>query len=312
MSNSPVEYDAGAAEHNAGARTPEVDGTDEHSAGAMDYDALADTPGDSRMPRGPAALRYRPEGELPPGSEVPDFRYDTLEMGLRFYKTRALFVGNLTPPLDAQRFQQHIKALAAPATIDRCWLARQRTHGLVLVSDETGAEDVREKLHGSHYPEDDHASLALFCDFVPAKRVKEWAFQEDRGPKDGKWCVEYVDGPDDGGSPQRYANHKLLSAGRVPEFHPRAGGGGGGRGGRGGDRWGGDRSRGGGRGRGDRGYGDRGYGGDRGDRGYGDRGDRGYGDRNDRGYGDRNDRGYGNRGYGDRYDRPRLRLPRRD
>lgn len=82
----------------------------------------------------------------------------------RYRLTRALFIGNLRRPLDAHEFQKYLRLLAVIATnevdtedgvefvIERAWLNRSRTHGIVLVNDERGAEFIREKLNGSKYP----------------------------------------------------------------------------------------------------------------------------------------------------------------
>ncbi|ODQ78402.1 hypothetical protein BABINDRAFT_162637 [Babjeviella inositovora NRRL Y-12698] len=224
---------------------------------------------------------YRPDGPvepvLPPASEVPDVVYDITETPL-FNKTRALFIGNLTSPINAHNFQTFLKHIAEPATIERAWLNRLRSHSIVLCSDEEGAERIRGILNGSKYPsvEDDEAMLrdlredkpdmeivrnALFVDYIPVKRINQWTYEEDRGPRDGKWKIEYETqeirereetprekDSDDESKAESQVNtddadipaavttrvivhHRLLSAGHVPRFRSARGGRGGPRGG---------------------------------------------------------------------------------
>ena len=75
-----------------------------------------------------------------------------------FHVTRALFIANLRRPLNAIHFQQYLRTLADEAggyTIERAWLNRTRSHGIVLVDKEEGAAYIREKLVGSIYPSEE-------------------------------------------------------------------------------------------------------------------------------------------------------------
>lgn len=98
--------------------------------------------------------------QLEPQEEVV---YEVVETPL-FHVTRALFVGNLRKPINAIEFQKYLKTLASAAAksgleikhsgclIERAWLNKTRTHGIILVSNEEGAKFIRHELNNSKYP----------------------------------------------------------------------------------------------------------------------------------------------------------------
>ena len=78
-----------------------------------------------------------------------------------FNVTRALFIGNLRRPINAIDFQNYLKELASAGgdnVIERAWLNRTRTHGIVLVDKEEGAKYIRERLNGTTYPSEEEDS----------------------------------------------------------------------------------------------------------------------------------------------------------
>lgn len=135
--------------------------------------------------------------------------------------TRTLFIGNLRRPLDAIGFQNHLRQVLrdidSSYTIDRAWMNRTRTHSIVLVSHVEAAEALRGLLHGQLYPlEEERMELyneyadrersknrkearplesieqhRLFVDYMDKRDIGQWIFEEDLGPKNGKWRVEY-------------------------------------------------------------------------------------------------------------------------
>lgn len=209
-----------------------------------------------------------------------------------------MFIGNLRRPLDANEFQSHLRRLAAIASaevdpadgpefvIERAWLNRSRTHGIVLVNDERGAQFIRDRLNGSRYPtEADDSRLqeqhdgreqaryarevaefdrlappqrtetagvddlevdlddldsrpapvpvpprqldirrhGLYVDYIPVKVINQWIFEEDRGPKNAQWKVDYQQRGDD-----TFAVHQLLEGDFKPRYdtalhHPKYG-----------------------------------------------------------------------------------------
>lgn len=196
--------------------------------------------------------------ELEPQEEVS---YEVREEPA-FNVTRALFIGNLRRPINAIDFQNYLKELASDGgenSIERAWLNRTRTHGIVLVDKEEGAIYIRDKLNGSIYPSEeedlklkeefdrrenadyekrkqeyedaeDKESLAepappkqftverkpLYVDFIPVKAINQWIYEEDRGPKNGKWKISYEDKGDG-----ILANHELLTGDFMPRYNQR-------------------------------------------------------------------------------------------
>lgn len=135
--------------------------------------------------------------------------------------TRALFVGNLRRPLNAISFQNHLRKLLqdidSSYTIDRAWMNRTRTHAIVLASHVAAAEALRAALNGELYPSESERNELLqeyleretarnekplreldsikqhdmFVDYMLVGDISTWIFEEDSGPKNGKWRVEY-------------------------------------------------------------------------------------------------------------------------
>lgn len=179
-----------------------------------------------------------------------------------FNLTRALFIGNLRRPINAIDFQNYLKELASAGgdnIIERAWLNRTRTHGIVLVDREEGAKYIRDRLNGSIYPSEeeglrlkeeydrrekenykkqlqdyeeaeDKVSLTqpsspkelsverkpLYVDFIPVKAINQWIYEEDKGPRNGKWQIGYENKGDD-----ILANHALLTGDFMPRYNQR-------------------------------------------------------------------------------------------
>lgn len=192
-----------------------------------------------------------------------------------FHVTRALFIANLRKPINAMHFQNYLKGLAESGggyKVERAWLNRTRTHGIVLIDNEDGATYIRDKLLGVLYPpEEEELKLKdefemveeeryeaelkqyeleverlgsdqdlkppaapkkfaverhpLYVDYIPVKAINQWVYEEDRGPRNGKWKIDYETRGD-----EVIASHTLLNGEFVPRLPPRFGGRGRGRG----------------------------------------------------------------------------------
>lgn len=133
--------------------------------------------------------------------------------------TRVVFIGNLRKPLDTMSFQDHLSVLVKRMhplyKIVRVWMNRSRTHALVLTGSVETARALRRQLNGSKYPESsereylarfesklsggdltstDTQSLVqheLFVDYLEFQHMSHFIFEEDYGPKDAKWRVDY-------------------------------------------------------------------------------------------------------------------------
>ncbi|EEQ36514.1 hypothetical protein EJF18_10649 [Clavispora lusitaniae] len=148
----------------------------------------------------------------------------------KHHPTRALFFGNLRRPVNAITFQAHLRRLAQErsASIERAWMNRTRSHAVVLVSSVEAATALRDQMNGSLYPPpEEREALAdqllsieteqyeeakrtgqaaaepsrldlssipqheLFVDFIQVSQINQWIFEEDHGPRNGKWLVAY-------------------------------------------------------------------------------------------------------------------------
>ncbi|WLF81120.1 hypothetical protein PVL30_004917 [Lodderomyces elongisporus] len=203
-------------------------------------------------------------GRTKQDDEVQDVVYEVTEKP-SFHVTRALFIGNLRKPLNAGDFQRYLRSLAESNkdikfNIDRAWLNRLRTHAIVLVSNEEGAEFLRSQLSGSIYPgeeedlrlkeefenreterfehekriyddlseeEKEKASapveprefftdrLPLYVEYIPVKAIGQWTFEEDKGPRDGIWKLEFTTRNE-----EIVASHLLLNGDYIPQYRP--------------------------------------------------------------------------------------------
>jgi hypothetical protein len=250
--------------------------------------------GHERRPRG--GELYRPKAAKPNALDHQGLRIDdgvepqeevlyTVTDEPAFNPTRALFIGNLRRPINANEFQQFLRQLLRDSggnyVVERAWLNRTRTHGIVLVDREEGADYLRQQLNGSIYPRpeddvrlreefdrlelerynrevqeyesrkqelglddaamesEDRPSLEpprplkefqpvrepLYVDYIPVKAINQWIFEEDKGPRNGKWKIVY-ELPADDPSAGILATHVLLNGDFVPRYtgrQPRGG-----------------------------------------------------------------------------------------
>lgn len=57
--------------------------------------------------------------------------------------------------------------------------------------------------------------IPLYVEYIPVKAINQWTFEEDRGPRDGKWKLEYVNRND-----ELVASHTLLNGEYIPRYIP--------------------------------------------------------------------------------------------
>lgn len=160
--------------------------------------------------------------------------------------TRVVFVGNLRKPMDAMKFQDHLRVVVRKVhpmyRVIRVWMNRSRTHALVLTGSVDAARALRAKLNGSKYPDDaerqylvrlasgmgdsafpdkDMRSLNhhdLFVDYLHFRQMSEWIFEEDYGPRNAVWRVDYRKQGEYG---EVAAEHTLLEGDFRPVYGPR-------------------------------------------------------------------------------------------
>jgi SAP domain-containing ribonucleoprotein len=121
--------------------------------------------------------------------------------------TSALYIRNLMRPLRPADVKEHLIALATPPSqepnpdvIVDFFLDHIRTHAFVILNSISAAARVRSALHDRVWP-DERNRKALWVDFIPADKVREWIDTEEgeaggRGQMN-RWEVVYesdVDG----------------------------------------------------------------------------------------------------------------------
>lgn len=149
----------------------------------------------------------------------------------RHKPTRALFIGNLRRPINAILFQTYLRELIVEVDpsfgVDRAWMNKTRTHAIILFNQTAAAEAVRARLNGKMYPDtaereallsefhareqaryerdsatgnckpprvvslDDVAQHSLYVDYCRVSQVEDLIYEEDSGPKNGKWQFAY-------------------------------------------------------------------------------------------------------------------------
>ena len=57
--------------------------------------------------------------------------------------------------------------------------------------------------------------IPLYVEYIPVKAINQWTFEEDRGPRDGKWKLEFEHRDGD-----TVASHTLLNSDYIPRYVP--------------------------------------------------------------------------------------------
>lgn len=114
-----------------------------------------------------------------------------------FTQTRALFIANLNPDMDASVFKKILEEEAARenCSIERAWLNSRRTYCYVLVSDVPGATSIRSRLNGSTVPNSPDDGVKLYVDYIPVRALDLWIEQENNAPSDAIWKISYESVP---------------------------------------------------------------------------------------------------------------------
>lgn len=121
--------------------------------------------------------------------------------------TTALYIRNFVRPLQETRLHDYLTTLATPPgsepepdAISHFHIDRVRTHALVQFKNLSAAARVRSVMHDRVWPDEPNRK-ALWVDFIPDEKVKEWIDQEQAsgpGRNTKKWEVIYEETEDDG------------------------------------------------------------------------------------------------------------------
>lgn len=119
--------------------------------------------------------------------------------------TNSLYIKNFMRPLRAPMVQDYLVELATPPgkspdpeVVLDFYLDQVRTHAFVQFQNIASAARVRSALHDQIWP-DERNRKALWVDFIPSEKVREWAEEEKSGGRGNfvRWEVVY-DQDDDG------------------------------------------------------------------------------------------------------------------
>ncbi|APA07084.1 hypothetical protein SS1G_04215 [Sclerotinia sclerotiorum 1980 UF-70] len=121
--------------------------------------------------------------------------------------TSALYIRNFVRPLQEPRLHDYLTTLATPPgsepdpdVILHFHIDRVRTHALVQFKTLSAAARVRSVMHDRVWPDEPNRK-ALWVDFIPDEKVKEWIDQEQAsgpGRNIQKWEVVYEEIENDG------------------------------------------------------------------------------------------------------------------
>ncbi|KAF5878067.1 putative sap domain-containing protein [Botrytis fragariae] len=121
--------------------------------------------------------------------------------------TSALYIRNFVRPLQEPRLHDYLTTLATPPGSDpdpdailHFHIDRVRTHALVQFKTLSAAARVRSVMHDRVWPDEPNRK-ALWVDFIPDEKVKEWIDQEQAsgpGRNTKKWEVVYEEMENDG------------------------------------------------------------------------------------------------------------------
>ncbi|KAI9641175.1 hypothetical protein NHQ30_010605 [Ciborinia camelliae] len=121
--------------------------------------------------------------------------------------TSALYIRNFVRPLQEPRLQDYLTTLATPPgsepdpdVVLHFYIDRVRTHALVQFKTLSAAARVRSIMHDRVWPDEPNRK-ALWVDFIPDEKVKEWIDQEQAsgpGRNTKKWEVIYEEVENDG------------------------------------------------------------------------------------------------------------------
>lgn len=121
--------------------------------------------------------------------------------------TSALYIRNFVRPLQESRLHDYLTTLATPPGSDpdpdailHFHIDRVRTHALVQFKTLSAAARVRSVMHDRVWPDEPNRK-ALWVDFIPDEKVKQWIDQEQAsgpGRNTKKWEVVYEEIENDG------------------------------------------------------------------------------------------------------------------
>lgn len=202
MDNDTVEDDPDKAKHQA---PPQPDQTATPTPPTTTEPPSKPSPSDTRFKNLFTASSKR-EGSPPPHRLDLD-NDDRVVTPARHPATSALYIRDLTRPLQPGNLKDHLIALATPPgsahdteVIKEFYLDSVRTHCLVGFTNTSAASRVRSGLHDRVWP-DERTRKPLWVDFVPEEKLKKWIKVESdastqRGQAAKRWEVVYEEEED--------------------------------------------------------------------------------------------------------------------
>lgn len=112
--------------------------------------------------------------------------------------TRALYIANLTRPIQKREFVDFITRTTGHAA-EYAWIDRLRTHGFFVFTSPEASKEVRSALDDTKYPPGETSRQELFADFVPENLAYKWSKFEDEDKNRNsskRFAVRYETGDD--------------------------------------------------------------------------------------------------------------------
>lgn len=119
-----------------------------------------------------------------PGNKVPT-------VNERLTVSDALYISNLTRPIQIDQFRTHLEELAGKKLVS-IFLDTFKTHAFVVLDSQVSAEKVHSGLHNRVWPENEKHRKPLKVQYLLAQEAERFEKQEKAAERGIKWEVKYI------------------------------------------------------------------------------------------------------------------------
>ncbi|EGW31150.1 uncharacterized protein SPAPADRAFT_63062 [Spathaspora passalidarum NRRL Y-27907] len=121
---------------------------------------------------------------------------------------RSKLVGSIYPPEEEDaKLKQEFENIEVERYESE---VRQYEDALARAQDEDEKSAIQPPVEPRNIAVERHT---LYVDYIPVKAINQWVFEEDKGPRDGKWKIDYEFKGD-----ETVATHTLLNGDFIPRY----------------------------------------------------------------------------------------------